>query len=153
VIAQAASSASASQPPPGLFLLAWGLFATVVGLGAVTNYRGFAEKFAQQAYSSRRLWRWQRHEQSVRLNLAGVGFRLFTDYAPVRPGTTAGRPPRTRVRTATLAPHWHQPPASANFPRFSRVTSAPTGTAPARARVACLPPARRAVAAERQHQP
>lgn len=66
VIAQAASSASASQPAPGLFLLAWGLFATVVGLGAVTNYRGFAEKFARQAYasaSSRRLSRWQGNGQ------------------------------------------------------------------------------------------
>ena len=69
MIAQAASSASASQPAPGLFLLAWGLFATVVGLGAVTNYRGFAEKFAQQAYasaSSRRLWQWQRNGQLPR---------------------------------------------------------------------------------------
>lgn len=44
--------------------MAWGLFATVVGLGAVTNYRGFAEKFAQQAYASRRgLSRWQRNGQ------------------------------------------------------------------------------------------
>ncbi len=66
MIAQAVSSASASQPAPGLFLLAWGLFATVVGLGAVTNYRGFAEQFAQQAHSSGRLWRWQRNEQLPR---------------------------------------------------------------------------------------
>jgi hypothetical protein len=65
VIAQAASSASASQSAPGgLFLLAWGLFATVVGLGAVTNYRGFAEKFAQYASaSSRGPSRWQRNGQ------------------------------------------------------------------------------------------
>jgi hypothetical protein len=66
VIAQAAPAASASQHAPGLFLLAWGLFATVVGLGTVTNYRGFAEKFAQQAYasaSSRRQSRRQRNGQ------------------------------------------------------------------------------------------
>jgi hypothetical protein len=62
-------------------------------------------------------------------------------------GTTAGRPPRARVRTATLASHRHQSPASATFPGFPGSCPLLRGTGPARARVVGLPcPARRAVA-------
>jgi hypothetical protein len=55
-------------------------------------------------------------------------------------GTTAGRPPRARARTVTLAPHRHQPPAPAT-PCSGFPWSCPLrrGTAPARARVARLP--------------
>ena len=42
-------------------------------------------------------------------------------------GTTAGRPPRARVRAATLAPRRHQPPASATPCRVSLIMSAATG--------------------------
>lgn len=63
--AQALSALSSHQSAPGgFFLLAWGLFASVIGLGLVTNYRGFADKFSQNAYASssglRRLppWKW-----------------------------------------------------------------------------------------------
>jgi len=53
VIIQAATATTTSQPP-GLFLLAWGLGASVIGLLTVTNFRGFAEKkYARQAEASR----------------------------------------------------------------------------------------------------
>jgi hypothetical protein len=63
--AQAVAALSSHQSGPGgLFLLAWGLFASVIGMGLVTNYRGFADKFAQSAYASssglRRLPPWKR---------------------------------------------------------------------------------------------
>lgn len=60
----ASSTASAHQSAPGFFLLAWGLFATVVGWGLVTNFHGFADRFAYSAYASsswmRRVppWKW-----------------------------------------------------------------------------------------------
>jgi hypothetical protein len=53
---------------PGLFMLAWGLFASAFGLALVTNFRGFAGNFARRARASeaglepvvRKLppWRW-----------------------------------------------------------------------------------------------
>ena len=66
MIGLAAAPVSSNQAAPGLFLLAWGLFASVIGLGLVTNYRGFADKFTQSAYASsswmRRVppWKWMR---------------------------------------------------------------------------------------------
>jgi hypothetical protein len=60
----ASSTASAHQAAPGFFLLAWGLFATVIGWGLVTNFRGFADRFTYRAYASsswmRRIppWKW-----------------------------------------------------------------------------------------------
>jgi hypothetical protein len=67
--------------------------------------------------------------------------------APVQPTP----PPTDRREPAsarqTLAPHRHQPPASATFPGFPGSCPLLRGTAPVRARVARLPcPARRAVA-------
>lgn len=35
-----ASGTAAHEAAPGLFLLVWGLFASVIGLGLVTNFRG-----------------------------------------------------------------------------------------------------------------
>jgi len=43
-----AAAATHSAPPPGLFLLVWGLGASAVGLLTVTNYRGFADKSARR---------------------------------------------------------------------------------------------------------
>lgn len=66
MIGLAAAPASTDQAAPGLFLLAWGLFASVIGLGLVTDFRGFASKFTQGAYASsswmRRVppWKWTR---------------------------------------------------------------------------------------------
>ena len=60
----ASSTASAHQSAPGFFLLAWGLFATVIGWGLLTNFRGFADRFASGTYASsaglRRIppWKW-----------------------------------------------------------------------------------------------
>jgi len=43
---------------PGLFLLAWGLFASVFGLAMVTNFRGFADNVARRRRVSRAgLWK------------------------------------------------------------------------------------------------
>ena len=60
----AAAAATSANQPPGLFLVAWGLIASVIGLLTVTNIRGFAENFARQAQaqSSRRRRRppWKR---------------------------------------------------------------------------------------------
>jgi hypothetical protein len=42
-----ATAATHSTPPPGLFLLVWGLGASAVGLLAVTNFRGFADNYAR----------------------------------------------------------------------------------------------------------
>lgn len=64
------STASTGQPAPGLFLLAWGLFASVIGLGLVTDFRGFANAFARSARASssrvRRVppWKWMRRESA-----------------------------------------------------------------------------------------
>jgi len=52
VISQAASAAHTSQGPGGLFLLAWGLGASALGLGLVTNFRGFADNFSREAHAS-----------------------------------------------------------------------------------------------------
>ena len=60
------SAVSTDQSAPGFFLLAWGLFASVIGLGLVTNFRGFAERFTEISNASsawmRRVppWKWQR---------------------------------------------------------------------------------------------
>jgi hypothetical protein len=51
VITQAASATHASQSP-GLFMLAWGLFASAAGVLIVTNFRGFADNFARRAADS-----------------------------------------------------------------------------------------------------
>jgi hypothetical protein len=64
----ASSATSAQQAAPGFFLLAWGLFASVIGLGLVTNFRGFADMFTRSAYASsswmRRVppWKWMRRK-------------------------------------------------------------------------------------------
>lgn len=49
MIAHGVSGVSSQKTPPGFFLLAWGLFASVLGLGLVTNFRGFADNFARNA--------------------------------------------------------------------------------------------------------
>jgi hypothetical protein len=51
VITQAAAATHTSQPP-GLLLIAWGLGASALGLLIVTNFRGFADKFARRAEAS-----------------------------------------------------------------------------------------------------
>jgi hypothetical protein len=72
----ASSSASAGQSAPGFFLLAWGLFAAVLGLGMVTDFRGFANAFVRSAHASsswlRRVppWKWMPREP-VAEDLAG----------------------------------------------------------------------------------
>ena len=72
-----------------------------------------------------------------------------TGRAPGPAGTTAGWPPRARACTATLAPHRHQPPASAApFPGFPKPCPLRRETAPARARAARLP-----ARPLRRHQP
>jgi hypothetical protein len=63
----ASSTASAHQSAPGFFLLAWGIFATLIGWGLATNFRGFSDRFTQSAYASssrmRRVppWKWIQH--------------------------------------------------------------------------------------------
>ena len=56
MIAQATAAATHSSPPPGLFLLAWGLGASALGLLIVTNFRGFADNFARRAANSSAGW-------------------------------------------------------------------------------------------------
>ena len=52
MLAEATSTASTDQSGSGLFLLAWGVFASGLGLGLVTNFRGFADRFAQMNRAS-----------------------------------------------------------------------------------------------------
>ena len=47
-----AAGATHSSAPPGLFLLAWGLIASAVGLLTVTNFRGFADNYARRVSQS-----------------------------------------------------------------------------------------------------
>jgi hypothetical protein len=47
-----AAAAAHSAPPPGLFLLVWGLGASAAGLLTVTNYRGFADNNARRMAQS-----------------------------------------------------------------------------------------------------
>ncbi len=69
MISQAASAAHTSQGPGGLFLLAWGLGASALGLALVTNFRGFADNFSREAHASsaglQKLppWKWQRPQK------------------------------------------------------------------------------------------
>lgn len=85
------STASNGQAAPGLFLLAWGLFASVAGWGLVTNYRGFADKFTRTAHASsawmQRVppWKWMRRDadpdelaRRAKLNrLIGIPFAIL----------------------------------------------------------------------------
>jgi hypothetical protein len=48
VIAQAAAAAQANPSPGGLFMLVWGLGASVYGLLIVANVRGSADKAARR---------------------------------------------------------------------------------------------------------
>jgi hypothetical protein len=58
------SSTASAQSAPGFLLLVWGIFATVIGWGMITNFRGFADRSARSAYASslwiRRIppWKW-----------------------------------------------------------------------------------------------
>jgi hypothetical protein len=67
--------ASSHQAAPGFFLLAWGLFASIVGLGLVTDFRGFADTFTRSAHAQsswmRRVppWKWM-HRKSEEEELA-----------------------------------------------------------------------------------
>jgi hypothetical protein len=90
-----AAAATHSSAPPGLFLLAWGLIASAVGLLTVTNFRGFADNYArrvsQSAAGRRRprprngqqfpLGDWQRPlgppEQTSRTRLIGIPFAVI----------------------------------------------------------------------------
>lgn len=71
MISQAAPAAHASQPSAGLFMLAWGLFASAIGLSLVTNFRGFADNFTKNAHASsaglRKFppWKWQRRSEDL----------------------------------------------------------------------------------------
>ena len=67
MIAQNVSAASSQQSAPGFFLLAWGLFASVLGLGLVTNYRGFAHHFALLTWTRERSDDSARRSKRVRL--------------------------------------------------------------------------------------
>ncbi len=83
-----ASGTAAHEAAPGLFLLVWGLFASVIGLGLVTNFRGFLDGFTRDAYESsawlRRIppWKWIRQRpdelaRRARLNrLIGIPFAV-----------------------------------------------------------------------------
>jgi hypothetical protein len=51
VVTQAAAATHASQSP-GLFILAWGLFASAAGLLLGTNFRGFTDNFVRKAEES-----------------------------------------------------------------------------------------------------
>ena len=90
-----AAAATHSSAPPGLFLLAWGLIASAVGLLTVTNFRGFADNYARRvsrsAAARRRprprngqqspLGDWQRRldppEQTSRTRLIGIPFAVI----------------------------------------------------------------------------
>jgi hypothetical protein len=52
-----ASSAGQAGPPPGPFMVAWGLVASAYGVAMITNYRGFADNFLRRARASRARWR------------------------------------------------------------------------------------------------
>jgi hypothetical protein len=71
VTSLAASAAHTSQGPGGLFLLAWGLVASALGLALITNFRGFADNFSREAHSSsaglQKLppWKWQRPQTAA----------------------------------------------------------------------------------------
>jgi hypothetical protein len=83
MIAQGVSTVSSQESAPGLFLLAWGLFASVVGLGLVTNYRGFARNFARNTRPGRLSPRIRIREQPdeparrlKRVRLIGIPFAV-----------------------------------------------------------------------------
>ena len=57
VFAAPAASGTAGNQPGGLFMLAWGVMASLGGLLAVTNFRGFADKEARRA-QMRGVTRW-----------------------------------------------------------------------------------------------
>jgi hypothetical protein len=86
VIAQAASAAHTSQAG-GLFLLAWGLTASVAGLAGITNFRGFTDNFARRAAVSsaglRKLppWKYQQPSDQARqtkvMRLTAVPFAII----------------------------------------------------------------------------
>ena len=89
MIGLAASGAAGQEVAPGLFLLVWGLFASVVGLALVTDFRGFVQGFTQSAYDSpawmRRIppWKWMRQRpdelaRRAKLNrLLGIPFAVL----------------------------------------------------------------------------
>lgn len=74
-VVRVAGDSAGTETAGGLFLLAWGLFATTGGV--VTNYRGFAERFVTLSHESvsglRRLppWRWMPGSSA---SWVGVGF-------------------------------------------------------------------------------
>jgi hypothetical protein len=69
--APATSPTSGHSGSGGLFLLAWGLFASAFGLAMVTNFRGFADTFTRNAHASSSglrsvpPWKWQRQPESL----------------------------------------------------------------------------------------
>jgi hypothetical protein len=108
VITQAAAATHTSQPP-GEFLLTWGLIASAIGLLTVTNFHGFADKYARRwaASSSRRRrvppWRSQPPqdpaEQTRRVRLLAIPFAVAGPVVTVieivsisRGGTGASEP-------------------------------------------------------------
>jgi hypothetical protein len=87
VIPQAAAAANASQSP-GLFLLAWGVLASVFGIAAVTNFRGFADNAANRAAAraaARRRppppWKWPQSqnpaERTKQMRILGIPFAII----------------------------------------------------------------------------
>jgi hypothetical protein len=108
VITQA-SAATHTVQPPAEFLLAWGLIASAFGLLTVTNFRGFADKYARRwaASSARRRnlppWRSQPPqdpaEQTRRARLLAIPFAVAGPVVTVigivtirRGGTGASEP-------------------------------------------------------------
>ena len=90
------TSASTSHAAPGFLLLAWGLVASLVGLGLVGNFRGAADAFARNSHDStawmRRLpwWRQTAFEDDedgphrvTRLRLIAIPFAILGPIATV----------------------------------------------------------------------
>jgi hypothetical protein len=83
-----ASAAAPASQPPGLFLLAWGLFASVVGIGVATNFRGTAYNVARRVEeSSNRVrrsapWNW-RQDRVVNVTLLRFAAAPFAVTGPI----------------------------------------------------------------------
>lgn len=88
------TSTTADRPGSGLFLLAWGLFASAIGWGLMTDFRGFAKTFIAGSMAStsglRRLppWKWlprrtDAEELVIRVRLARVIAIPFAVLGPI----------------------------------------------------------------------
>ena len=95
MVVLAVANTSDDQSGPGFFLLAWGLIASVVGIGLTTNYRGFAEQFTRHTQDSttwmRRLppWKWIRERPNEFARRTVMARFLGIPFAVLGPLTTA----------------------------------------------------------------